>query len=127
LTAGLLFIHTVLGCCWHHAHRWDGRGAALVAEKAHCCPHHDDQKSQQPGPDDCRQERCETCTYLLPQKVLIDSPQSAQFLAALDLAAVLPQAADTIGLGASRRGFCAGLFDAAPPLRLHLLHQTLRN
>jgi hypothetical protein len=40
LTAASLLAHSVLGCCWHHAHGCDSSGA-VMAEAEHSHGHHD--------------------------------------------------------------------------------------
>jgi len=123
LTAALLFIHTVCGCCWHHAHASEHRAAA--AQTATCCHHHQheggDGEHQKPGK--CKSECQGKCSYVVPPKVQIEAPQ---FLA-IDLNAVLPSLADDSLAAASSGPAFAFPLDLAPPLRTHLLHQVLLN
>jgi len=125
LMAGLLFIHTVFGCCWHHAHACGQSVAVTASQPAKCCHHHqhgsDSKQQQKPGK--CKVECQGTCTYVVPQKVTIEAPQWV----AIDLLAVLPSLADRqIEIAASWEAL-PSLFDLAPPLRPHLLHQVLLN
>jgi hypothetical protein len=121
LTAALLFIHTVLGCCWHHAQC----SASAVSESEHCCHHHQHSSdSKQPEkPCKCNVECEGACTYVIPQRVKIEAPQRV----AIDLLAVLPSLADRQLEVASSWEFISPLSDWLPPLRTHLLHQVLLN
>src|SRR5262249_19630814 len=79
--AALLFIHTVLGCCWHHAHGCDDCKASVAktAAKHTCCHHHhsDKERGQTPQtPCKCRLECTGTCVYLPTQKTQVDSASS---------------------------------------------------
>jgi len=124
LTAALLFIHTAFGCCWHHAHAC-GKECSLSVRPASCCHHHQHRgDSKQPErPCKCKVECEGTCTYIVPQKVTIEAPQSI----AMDLLAVLPSlAARALETTASHEAGCP-LPDLVPPLRTHLLHQVLLN
>jgi len=64
------------------------------------------------------------CAYVLPQKVRIDAPQAVAFV---DMVAALPLVADAQALSVSWCYLGSGPLAAAPPLRLHLLHQSLLN
>jgi hypothetical protein len=125
LTAALLFIHAVFGCCWHHAHACGKDCASAVTKPAPCCHHHQrcDDGKQPERPCKCNFECEGTCTYILPQKVKVDAPQSIT----LDLLAVLPSLADRQIEAASSWETVSSLPDWAPPLRTHLLHQVLLN
>jgi hypothetical protein len=126
LTAAVLFIHTVFGCCWHHAHACVQHGAPSVATESACCKHHQHhgEGNQPVKPGKCCVECEGTCTYVLPQKVRIDAPQS---VASLDLVATFPLLADAQIASASwsHVGDCP--HGALPRVRLHLLHQLLLN
>lgn len=120
-TAALLFIHSVFGCCWHHAHC----STAAVAEPTHCCHHHQPgtQSKQQEKPGKCAVECGGTCIYVVPQKVTIEAPQWV----AIDLLAVLPSLADIQIEAAAAWEAVSSLPELVPPLRTHLLHQVLLN
>jgi hypothetical protein len=124
LTAGLVFIHAVFGCCWHHAHRCEEQAESALAVAAHCCPKHEDDAAEQPSPCDCRVECGGSCTYLPPEKVRIDAPQLAL---GLEVAVITPTAADAFMLPVSWSSSRAGPPNGAPPLRLHLVHQLMLN
>lgn len=117
----LLGIHALLGCCSHHAH---GQVAAATDHASSSCCHdgdnHDDH-SVPSCPSKSSGECAGVCTYLPPQRTLVDS---------LDWSAPLPV---TIEL-AVWRGFAADCRTAfqdsaglryGPSLRIHLLNQSL--
>ncbi len=124
LTAGLLFIHTVFGCCWHHAHACENVASAAACE-THCCHHHHQggEKESEDKPCHC-DEGCEgTCTYVAPQKVKVEAPD----IAALDLT-VTPELLAGLRIEPANFWQAARLpLDLSPPLRVHLLHQVLLN
>lgn len=126
LTAGLLFIHTVFGCCWHHAHDCDhcvaktGPSTGLTAS---CCGHDEADDNQPAEPCHCEFECQGVCTYLPPEKTTVEAP--AKSIASLDLLAVLPTAAATDSRGTSHRAESHGLPPLAGSLRLHLWHRIL--
>jgi hypothetical protein len=121
LTAALLFIHTALGCCWHHAHG----SAPAASPQAHCCHHHQHSDKSDPShpPGKCNVECQGTCIYIVPQKVTIEGPQWVT----MDVLAVLPSLADRHVEVASSWEAVSFLSDRVPPLRTHLLHQVLLN
>ncbi len=124
--AALLFIHALLGCCWHHAHRSAPSEStpAQTSKPVACCHHQDEGESeQQPqAPCDGRLECQGICTYLPPQKTQIDF---AQVLLPFDHVAVLPAAGSDCLAPTASWEFNCGPLDLKPPLRLHLLHQIL--
>jgi hypothetical protein len=125
LTAALLFIHAIFGCCWHHTHRCGHDSTAPFCQPATGCQHHqhDNDGTQQEKPCGCKVECEGTCIYVLPQKVKVEAPQAISF----DFLAVLPSLANhPIGTAASwEAGWSPP--DFVPPLRTHLLHQVLLN
>jgi len=123
VTAALLFIHTVVGCCWHHAHGCDRISAVAVSQPAKCCHHHQHSGESNQPQKPCKADCEGGCIYVVPQKLTVEAPQWASF----DVLAVLPSLADhridasaTWELGWSPP-------DVVPPLRTHLLHQVLLN
>jgi hypothetical protein len=121
LTAALLFIHSVFGCCWHHAHC----STVAVSESAHCCHHHQHDSDSRPQQKPCKcTVECEgACIYVAPQKVKVEAPQWIT----IDVLAVLPSLASGQIEAASSREAVSSLPDLVPPLRTHLLHQVLLN
>src|SRR5437588_1471402 len=77
LTAALLFIHTVFGCCWHHAHHCEHSSTAAIAHGANCGHdhQHDGDAEQQERPCGCKVECLGTCIYVVPQKVNVEALQ----------------------------------------------------
>jgi hypothetical protein len=126
LTAVLLLVHAAFGCCWHHAHRCTEHGNVLAAaEPAGCCQHHGHEGSKpEPRPCDCKLECGGSCVYLLPQKIRIEAPRSVVSLDLVAAALVLAEA-QIVSAGESDVGRSS--HGAAPPLRLHLMHQLLLN
>jgi hypothetical protein len=121
VTAAILFIHTVFGCCWHHAHG----STAAISEPARCCHHHQHSNDSKPQQKPCKcNVECESaCTYIVPQKVIVEAPQCIAF----DLLAVLPSLAGRqMEVAASWQGITSPS-DTAPPVRTHLLHQVFLN
>jgi len=123
LTAAMLFIHTVCGCCWHHAHAREQ--GSTVAQAAKCCHHHQHDSDSQHRENPCKCNiDCEgACTYVVPQKVQIEAPQWV----AIDLLAVVPSLADRQVEAAASWEAASSLPDLVLPLRTHLLHQVLLN
>jgi hypothetical protein len=121
LTAAVLFIHTVFGCCWHHAHF----SAAVVAKPVHCCHHHkhESDSKQQEKPCKCNVECEGTCSYVVPGRVTVEAPQWIT----IDLVAVLPTLAGRQIEAASSWEALSSLPNWVLPLRTHLMHQVMLN
>src|SRR5437868_88589 len=81
LTAALLFIHTVFGCCWHHEHCSEHGSSVAVNQSAKCCHHHQhgSDSKQQEKPGKCKVECAGACIYVVPPKVTVEAPQSISF------------------------------------------------
>jgi hypothetical protein len=125
LTAALLFIHTVFGCCWHHAHRCGHDSTAAVSQPIKCCHHqHTRDTKQQEKPCGCKVECEGTCIYVVPQKVKVEAPQSIE---SFESVAVLPSLAGSPVEPAPSWKAGWSPPDLVPPLRTHLLHQVLLN
>src|SRR5262245_24327136 len=78
LTADLLFLHTVFGCCWHHSNCC--AHGSTVAQRAKCCHHqHGGDSKQQDKPGECKVECEGTCIYVAPQKIKVAAPQLISF------------------------------------------------
>jgi hypothetical protein len=126
LMVAVLAAQTVFGCCWHHAH-WHlhgDRSLARAAPPVKCCQHHQHESESQPPQEPCHNhDQCQgLSTFLLPQKVQIDA---SQCVASLDLPVIIPdQANGQVGSMFSWEVVgCSHTIE--PPVRLHLLHQTL--
>jgi hypothetical protein len=124
LMAGLLAMHAVLGCCWHHAHEC-GREcteASLDSSDAHADHDTDscDSTHSQPcnhGPHACQKGKC---VFLRTVETGADMSlgldvSSHVFVAWCDLSPQMPTAVHSL--------FAADAL--LPPLRLHLAHQVL--
>jgi len=129
LTAGLISLHALLGCCGLHLCELDAAEPCQMACDHQDCEHqdwdhehsdHEDCNHEDTdGPGDC----CLVCrganSYLPPEKPQVDDCFSF-------VATVIPTALS--GLGDYTSG--AGMADMqrtalGPPLRLHLLNQIL--
>jgi hypothetical protein len=131
LTALALFIHTLFGCCWHHAHA-AGAACDATATKIHsadcCCHQAQGQGANSPGTDTSQSEPCKcrpqcrgACSWLPVKKVAFDAPAALAFHD--------PGTAPTPLLdhppGDVLTWLRPELVPAGLPLRLHLLHQVL--
>lgn len=129
LMASALFIHAVLGCCWHHAHvcvRCDGTSDG-VSQPVACCKcrqgEGENRPGQQPdGPCKCRLECRGVCTFLPVQKMRIES---SQLVVPFDFASILPALASSQAASARWAKLVGDPAELEAPLRLHLLHQIL--
>ena len=130
LTAVLLIIHAMIGCCHHHWHCDEECAAAaaitLCAAPCQCCDQccgsHDE--SEQPSQPCNGELECQgICTYLPTQKTVIDASPA---VAAFDFAAVIPTLLDgRLAAAALSWDRTHTHNDSPPALRLHLLHQIL--
>jgi hypothetical protein len=124
LTAALLALHTVLGCCWHHEHRCtEACSLAGTAESSHRCDAHhsfgDGPTVSSPGhehhgPHACQGDKCN----FVEQTRQRPSDSFSQTVG-------VP--ADHCGADVASAGW-GPFFDcdpALPPLRLHLIHHVL--
>ena len=127
LMASLLLIQAVSGWCWHPARDCTGLGlsAAPVAWTVRCCNcDREGAKEEEPSqaPCRCRLECSGICTYVPPVKTQIDAPQ---LVVDFDHLAISPALADSQAVSTNWTQVAYGASELAPPLRLHLLHQTL--
>lgn len=123
LTAALLAMHTVLGCCWHHAHACSPeceRSASV--EESHEEGH--GAAGCESGHSDCEQHHgthvCQkgTCVFVGPAKVRV-SPTTDWSVSAWAFVAT----GESSLPASSRPGY--GDDSERPSLRLHLAHQVL--
>ena len=126
LTAAMLLIHSLIGCCWHHGHACAER-QETVAIHADCCHDHDGE-SHDDNEAPARHHNCElkcqgVCTYLPTQKIVIDAQQ---LLNSIDYVAVVLATANSYSASAASFWERSRVTRASkPPLRLHLLHQVI--
>jgi len=129
LTAVLLVIHAMIGCCHHHWHSDTECAEAeftLCAAPCQCCDpccgtHDEGELPSSP----CNGElECQgVCAYLPTQKTVIDD-SSADI--AVDFAAVAPSLLDgRLAAATLPWDLAHTLNESPPPLRLHLLYQIL--
>jgi hypothetical protein len=132
VTATLLAMHTVLGCCWHHVHacaceRDNGLLALRVTNigsldrcEAHRADTHDDGCSSHHGHHGRHECQGNTCVFLGPTKSGPNFP-TLRFVPppVACVSCVAPVAYD----GQSRP--LLAIDALSPPLRLHLLHRVL--
>jgi hypothetical protein len=124
LTAALLALHTVLGCCWHHAHSDDAQTGAVIASDAchdgHASPsggaadacgqgHH--------GSHDCHESKCSFVSTSSPDGNSFAQPFQASVTRLLDDQHPL------VGASFEQRLFATGWL--LSPVRLHLANQIM--
>jgi hypothetical protein len=125
LTAALLALHAVLGCCWHHAHRCTTACAAAESTDLHDGDHADctDMPGSSHGPRQHGGCECQdgVCIFVGPTRVPLQE-LTTHFTA-------LPALLATVGESSAPRWddspapLAAELF--APSVRLHLACQVL--
>jgi hypothetical protein len=113
--AGLLLLHAAAGVAWHHE-----SGCAEGGAEA-CCSCGHESAPAPAAPCQCHWE-CETCCNYLPApKVHVDRAADVAFTPAADAAIGFLHTS----LSDSFSGFALATEAAAPPVRLHLLNQSL--
>ena len=126
LTAALLALHTVLGCCWHHAHRCAETYAATVSVASsdscdrarHANPATDSDGQGHHGRHDCQGS---TCVFVSPSKA---NPHKLAFQFDASPAAVVRGNSVSVCRVVGEPPFYPP--DALlPPLQLHLANQVL--
>jgi hypothetical protein len=132
--AVVVALHTVLGCCWHHAHAatvalpHQNAASAESAPAKKCCHHHHDEPqhaddepaaehSHHSCPDQC-DDKCEAPALLRVQHDDVVSLPLIDWMAAPTEPVVVP------AVVVARVDRSDGHLKP-PPLRLHLLHQLL--
>jgi len=140
IVVAALTLHTLLGCCWHHAHAWGDEGTH--EDVAHCetetptyscgCCHHDhddestdtaaaahhDEDRDAPAP--CSNSCAGKCQFVATSRVQLDNLSIAQYFSAPTSFRVV----EVGGLAGNR--YESRLTTVAPlPIRLHLWNQLL--
>lgn len=123
-----LLAHCVLGCCWHHVHACEDRGTQEASDSGPChagglgagCPGGQDLcRTIPPAHDDCPSGRC---VFVGAQRIVLASPPSqACWPAATPASRPVDSVASAPAGGWPSLDRAAGV----PPLRIHLLYQTL--
>jgi hypothetical protein len=106
-------IHAVLGCSWHMP-----QPTTMVEA---CCPHHYSDEHSSPSPSKCGDQCAGACTYLPPERTLIDTGMSTLFPAAV----VAELSHDSRATGAEFWFAAEGGSRYGPAVRLHLLKELL--
>lgn len=131
LTAALLLVHALVGCCRHHEHDHTASGHIEAVESlaATCCHDgdsfcvHDEEPAPAPSPCNCKLECMALCIYLPPEKYVVDA---GDLLLSFDILPIGDACTGIEAAAASRCGDCKTTYWAwEPPLRLHLLHQII--
>jgi hypothetical protein len=119
LTAAL-FVHTVLGCCWHQGRDCEC-AQAKASEAPTGCKHHQEH-SQCPGPCKCRLNCQDTCKAVRVHKIEVTK---SNLVAPFDLAAAIVTTGPAATRPAEIRQALLERIGASGSLRPHLLHQIL--
>jgi hypothetical protein len=129
ITAAMLLIHAMVGCCRHHeCHAASCDGALEKVCPTDGCCHRNHPPCDRPTERPHRPANCTfgcqgVCTYVPPEKTLVEKPHST---IALDFLPADPALADSSLVTA---GSLWESTDCGPapglPLRLHLMHQIL--
>jgi hypothetical protein len=126
LTAAMLAVHLMVGCCWHHAHACDAKDCSSRAhhDASHDrgqCPESGDGHSHH-GPQNCQGERC---SYLAPTISLNQTVSNSLTLSFQTVFVALPDdRLPLVGFGPDRQ-FSLTSGRLLLPVRLHLANQVL--
>jgi hypothetical protein len=124
LTATSLFIHAVLGCCWHHAHHCTGCALSVSLgdfDSGCLCQHEDVGDDDGDHPCRCPLECGGTCVYVAPERLQVDPPMQCN---PLDVVPAIPMLFDAKLVATTWRQLngSPGLRLSVPP---HVLDQVL--
>ncbi len=129
LTAAMLLVHALVGCCRHpeHSHTSCENTEFSDSLATDCCRHDHEpssHKDEQPfSPCDCQFKCKALCIFLPPEKTLVDARQT---VLCIDVVAIASCAANGYAPSAHRYWSAESvLHGLEPPLRLHLLHQII--
>jgi hypothetical protein len=128
LTAAMLVVHALVGCCRHHDHLFVGcdsteRSDSLVADCCHADRAPAGHSEERPfAPCDCKLECKALCISLPPEKSLLDAGESVP---CIDVVAVASARGSIFSSTAHAYRGATRDIHASPPLRLHLLHQII--
>lgn len=122
ITVAVLLAHSLLGCCWHHAHASAGGGSQACAHDGH--GHGHEHGNGQDGSKGEHQHT--TCQEASCVFVRGDGPSPIDQSSVLSIdCPVVPASAITRAELRIVRAEYLDSQDLAPPSRLHLLHQIL--
>lgn len=124
LITAIFVVHGLLGCCWKHQETYAvcDETKSSAEQRPCCCDHHRANQQGHSPVKPCELECQGLCTYLPPQKILIDAPGLAN---PFDSLAIIPISWDSRHMAIAFLG--DRIYDSSesePPLRLHLLHQV---
>jgi hypothetical protein len=128
LMSAVLFLHAVLGCCWHEGHDCGSGHLSCAPTLAGECGHrhHDDDSARRhvpcPGPCKCRLECQGAYAILPPQKTLFTK---AAAVAPFDATAIIPTFAVSYCSPDGTRDLCHSTGESCRSVRLHLLRGIL--
>lgn len=118
--AGLLLLHAAAGALWHHSCGCAESGAFDAPAEACCSCGHGD-AARPSAPCQCHWECATCCIYLPASKIQLERSADMAFApAATGSLAILDSS-----LSDRFSGFVFAPEAAAPPVRLHLLNQSL--
>jgi hypothetical protein len=117
LTAVVLTVHLMVGCCGHHAHACESQGDMQPAHEQ--CPdsHNGDTDHSQHGPQDCQGAQCSFVASICPAYHSL-AQQFQSFVAALSI-----DQPSLVGSGSEQRRFITDRF--LLPVRLDPVNQVL--
>jgi len=127
LMAGLLLLQSLTGLCCHHPCDCARVESAMAEQHPHsnsgCCHHcKSDHHQQVPTPTPCKRNHClGICTYVRSSKVQIDDSWQYAAIEVLNISAISVQAPTSPTIAGDE----SNSHLAEPPLRLHLLHQSI--
>ena len=124
LMAVLLLANAVFGCCRHRMLACmlaDGASTA-VSKSEGCCQQEQEEPRESQRPCGCTVECYGACTYLPPERSDTDL---ADGVAPLDLVPLIHPLLTTGCDGPARPSAALPATGYSPPVRLHLLHQSL--
>jgi hypothetical protein len=132
VTAAMLLVHALVGCCCGHHESYAGICESTTQfESLSCgCCHHDHvschdehEHGRAPAPCKCKLECKATCIFLPPEKSHLDDGQTNH------CSDVVADARPAVTIQATTGCSSWGVMRLArawePPLRLHLLHQSI--
>ena len=124
LMAVLLLANAVFGCCRHRmlACALADGASTTVSKSEECCQHEQEERRESQRPCGCCVECYGACTYLPSESSDTDL---AVALLPLDLVPLIDLCLTTGYEGPGWPGTVLASTGISPPVRLHLLHQSL--
>jgi hypothetical protein len=117
LTAVVLAVHLMVGCCWHHAHACESKGDTQSTH-GQCPDSHDSGADHsQHGPQDCRGSQCSFVASSNLNSHSLSQPSQTFVLVSL------ADQPSLVGMGSEQHFFATGRFPLS--VRLYLVNQVL--